>query len=443
MAGARLAAGRAGLNGRRPDLSFTHADGPPPLGAARLGGFEFSILLGLGLSVALSIALVRWQVSTVPVRAMPLALTLLIMALARPRVMRDVLREHPMKISIIAATALLGAVVSLLNGEAAPLLARQLLEIHAQALITLVAAAGAIKICGARPVAFCLIAAVAVSVIFAIAQFAGMDSAWQARAWLGAIQQDNRLTQLTYIRQERALGLSMSPVHLGTQMILALAAYWAAFLQPATKRSRAFTLQVSLVVGVAILACVVTGNRSPLAGILVFAALFFATRGASGLLAMLAAAIIAAPLVAPVMAMLETSGLRVASVDGSALGRLVLQNYGLQLFRDHPIGYGLGFESNAYWSAYWEGLQWAENTNAIRNYALHNYFLNMLCKYGVGILVIGAIICARIAPRWGTLLPFSAYIVHIFFHNDGPLQSDFLFWLVVPLYAAPAREGVS
>ena len=43
------------------------------------------------------------------------------------------------------------------------------------------------------------------------------------------------------------------------------------------------------------------------------------------------------------------------------------------------------------------------------------------------------------------MIPFLIYIVHVYFHNDGPLQSDILIWYVLALIpfgnaSANARE---
>lgn len=409
----------------------------------RVDALFWLILLGLFITFVLSIALVRWQIATIPVRTITLAATFAVIAFARPKTIQAALTEHPQKLWIIAIVGAIGAAVSLANGEAPSLMFRQILEIHVQAALTLVVAAAALHTLGRQAFAAILICVIAASAAVAIGQFADLPGSWEVRAALGDIQKDERLTQLIYIRQERALGLSMSPVHLGTQLCLALCAYWAAFVLPHDLNPRfASTTRAFAAIGAALLVCVATGNRSPLLGILALLALFLATRNGAGMLLIAATALIVVPLMPVAISLLESFGLRVGSTDdGSALGRVVLQNYGLQLFLVQPLGYGLGFESGAHWSAYWEEFQYLENVNAIRQHALHNYFLNMLCKYGVAIVFIGLWVTAAIARRWELLLPFVAYLVHIFFHNDGPLQADFLFWFVAPLFSWRTRDA--
>jgi hypothetical protein len=135
--------------------------------------------------------------------------------------------------------------------------------------------------------------------------------------------------------------------------------------------------------------------------------------------------------------MLAESGARVASTDdGSAVGRIVLSSYGWRLFTDRPIGYGLGFDSMAHSGDYWEYFEYYANADAIRNYSVHNYFLQILDKYGVGALLAGVLVFPRRKADFRILLPMIAYIVHISFHNDGPMQADFFIWYVLAMFPA-------
>ena len=51
---------------------------------------------------------------------------------------------------------------------------------------------------------------------------------------------------------------------------------------------------------------------------------------------------------------------------------------------------------------------------------------------------MAAVLLPLILPRrrqiYAAALPFSAYLMHILFHNDGPFQADFLIWYVFAMY---------
>jgi hypothetical protein len=126
--------------------------------------------------------------------------------------------------------------------------------------------------------------------------------------------------------------------------------------------------------------------------------------------------------------------------DGSAVGRTVLQVYGLLLFFARPIGYGLTFDSTEHWVGFWKYLKDFDNAHAITAYALHNYFLMMINKYGFPILFLAAAVSWRLARYKWSLLGFIPYLVQIFFHNDGPLMADFLIWYIIPMYAGLSRD---
>jgi hypothetical protein len=55
-------------------------------------------------------------------------------------------------------------------------------------------------------------------------------------------------------------------------------------------------------------------------------------------------------------------------------------------------------------------------------------------KYGALILVIAFLVARRVMKSGLVIIAFIPYMVHIFYHNDGPYQSDFLIWFLIPLF---------
>jgi len=394
---------------------------------------SFALLALFGVTMLLSVAAVRWVVGGIPVRLMFAVLLAGILVLRDPRAPVSILRHHARAVWIICAFAVLGLAVSLANGAPIAGVMRQIAEIHVQALLALFVGSALIRATSAKAVCGVFLVVVGLSAAVAAAQFLGTELAWDARRTLGVIQKDGPLNQVFYVRRDRPMGLSFSPVHLGTQACLAFAAYFILRARETGFLSRA-RMTVFMAIALVALACVVSGNRSPLLGIVAFFFLYLALVNRLLFLVACAGAIVVIPSWQVLQEALVQAGLRIAETgDGSSEGRLTLASYGWQLFVDRPTGYGLTFNSTLFWSDYWEYVQYAPNSQSVKNYALHNYFLQILNKYGIGSLFIALILAPLSKRDWLVVLAFVPYILHIAFHNDGPMQADFLFWYVLPL----------
>lgn len=407
-----------------------------PAGALALGLFALTVLLG--------VAVVKFGVASVPVRLVPLALCAGVLLLARPEHVGEALRLSRTSLILIAGVATLALIVSLANGQSGAVIGRQLVELHAQAAFGLVTVCALALCVGARPVLVVFLGVFALTFMLALLQFAGLEAAWDVRAALGAIMRDPPLTRAAYAGHERALGLSYSPVHFALQSCLALAA--ALLLRASRHDVFARTDWVLLaVVGALCLGCVATGNRSPLLGLLLFVGLYLGVRAPKRIVIIAPLMLLAVLAVGPVLDLLSDTGMRVASTeDGSAAGRSTLRAYGLHLIGLRPFGWGLGFDSVKYWATFMSEARYMENPLSIRQWALHNYYLMVLCKHGLLLLFAVPFLIPR--TRWGVLLwmGFVPYAVHIFFHNDGPLQGDFLIFYLLgaAIATAPATQLV-
>lgn len=400
------------------------------------------LLILFGVTIILSVATVRWAVGGIPVRLMFAALLAGLLLLLEPRAPLALLRNHARAVLVICLFAVLGFGVSLAN--AAPLagVAQQIAEIHVQALLGIFVGSALIRATSAKAVCTVFLIAIGLSVVVAAAQFFGTEIAWSARRLLGLLNKDGPLTQLFYIRQDRPMGLSYSPVHLGTQACLAFAAY---FILRARDPDFMARMRWSVVLGLVLvaLACTVSGNRSPLLGIFAFSFIYLALVNRLLFLIACAMVVVIVPSWQAIQDLLLQAGLRIAETgDGSSEGRFTLSNYGWRLFVDRPTGYGLLFNSTYYWSEYWEYIQYSANSQVVKNFTLHNYFLQILNKYGIGAAFIALLVVPLNRRDWLVCLAFLPYILHIAFHNDGPLQADFLFWYILPLGVMIRSRGL-
>lgn len=394
-----------------------------PLHWAALGCFALSIVLG--------ISAVKLAAGPVPIRSLILLVALGLLAVGDWPIVARALRETRALLGVIAFVAVLGAVVSLLAASPFPAWSMQLAEIHFQSAVMLVVAYALVLIFGPAPVLYAFFVAYAITAVFAIGQVAGIGPAWQARITLDAVMGSSK--EMFYDGQARAMGLSFTPVHFGTQTCIALAAFF--YLRLATGRTRYRELDWWIVgAGVgAMLFAAAAGNRSPMLGLVVFLLLYVAICAPRLLLITLPAALVALVGLYFAADLLAGTDVRVLRSDSSASNRTTLTRFGLFLIAERPIGYGLNFQSVSHWQSFSQLAHYMPNPNAIRLWALHNYYVTVVAKYGVLLVTALALVLPRSKAAAFLWLPFVAYGVHVYFHNEGPLQGDFLVFGVIPV----------
>ena len=79
--------------------------------------------------------------------------------------------------------------------------------------------------------------------------------------------------------------------------------------------------------------------------------------------------------------------------------------------------------------------------SGVRENDLHNYVVNMVNIYGIGILLLTPIIARLLGQSKSSLIFFIPYLVHILFHNSGPFYNDNVIWFVIASIAA-ANQSV-
>lgn len=413
---------------------------------AGAGRFARVVVFGLFLvTLALSVCMVKWSIGPLPVRVVFAISILLFIAAAKIEIIVSEILRFRFIIAITVAVALIGVTASLLNDAEPGAVGRQLLEIHFQAVVNLIVGACVVRICGLGRSVFALAVVVGASILFALLQFAGIGAAFDVRNFLESFQPaDPDGLGRYFLAGGRARGLSYSPVHLGTQLCILFAAVFG-FLVHRYGRRIFDRLDHRVLLGAALVVLVsaASGNRSPILGVVVFLATYawmLRPKGPALVFTLIALAVV--PFTDQLFLALQEVGLRVGNTqDGSAVGRTALQVYGILLFLEQPFGYGLTFNSIDYSPQYWSDLIGFANAEAITKHALHNYYLLMLGKYGVLILFIAFFVAKRLLRSALLVLGFIPYMVHIFYHNDGPYQADFIIWFVIPLFSRIGAAG--
>lgn len=395
----------------------------------------------------LSIALVRFIVGGVPVRSLFVIALFFGVFAPRPQLLIDALKDTLPILLVITYAGLLGLIVSLYNSLPVPDVLRQIVELHIQAIIGVLTGYGLLHVIGARKLVYAFVIVVGVSGLLAIFQAMGIGVAWDIRSALQSLQ-SYALEHYYLDERARAMGLSFTPVHLATQICLAFAAFFVLRkgIAPADdKKLFAWSIWIALFATVFI--SIISGNRSPILGCMVFAGCYVASVRPAllilGLFILLPAGLMIYSNLDAILTYMQNTDIRAFRIgDKSSVGREALRDYGWLLFTTNPFGYGLIFDSTSYVPQFWDQMALYENAETIKGNAIHNYYLNMLHKYGVFILPLAAYLLIKVSQHYRIALGFLPYAVQSFFHNDGPLYGDFMIWYFLPvcLYAVDMRK---
>ena len=395
------------------------------------------------INLTLSVALVRWSVAGLPVRSLfQLAIFGLCARFLTSQVIEAIKREQKLLL-VIGAIISIAVMVSLYNRTEITTILRQVLEVPVQAAVGLILGSTLTYTYGPKIVGRIFIIVVSVSIAFAVLQFLHIEPAWTVFDFLSRFQP--REYETFYDYRKRAMGLSYTPVHLGTQICLLFACSIALICWKDRSYRCMRTLDMRIV-GLwlfAFFAATISGNRSPILGLLAYAVGYcWLIRPALGAFVTIVA-LVMLPFTEQIMELISVTGLRIADTENSSSdGRATLQAYGTRLFLDNLLGYGVAFNSTDHWVPYWQEFRYMDNPTAITKHALHNYFLMVLNKYGVAILTLTPVIVFWMWKRLPVTLMFVPYMVHIYYHNDGPMQGDFMIWLLLPIFTAmPLMEG--
>ena len=378
------------------------------------------------VSTILSICAVKVGVGGLPFRMWTLLGATGLLVVACPATVGRALRETRTLTLLVLVVAAIGVIVSLIAHAPPAYIARQLIEAHAQAIVAVVIGYTLMLRFGLPRVLAAVLIAFAITAAFAAAQALHVPGAWILRERIAAISNDSIFNLPGYDPRERPMGMSYTPVLFATQTCIALACWFYIRLWRGSWQSRRFDWSIFAVAALLIALSAMTGNRSPLLGIGVFLLVFTLVSRPKLTGLVLPSALLALGALTLGADTLGETGLRVAKSNSSSENRGTLRAYGYYLVAQRPIGYGLTFDSTTKWSEFYQQTIYMPNPDSIRNWALHNYYLNFLTKYGILILFILPWLLPRRREQLILWLAFVPYVIHIFFHNDGPLQGDTL-----------------
>ena len=400
--------------------------------------YQRSVAFLFGVVMLLSVATQAWNVAGIPVRAVVAGALLAVLAANNRRETYVAVWRHRNLFLLTIAIALIGIVVSIVAKNKPDEIIKQVMEIHVQTAVNLLLGAIVVEVCGASTVFAALIGAILLSAIFAVAQFVGFQPAWALRITIASISGES--DKASNLNRTRPPGLSLSKITLATQMCLALAALFIrqTRLNAAKGRLRKNDPIIAVAVAVFVVACMASGNRSPILGGLAFYVCYLVRNRPVLFIAAVPIAVVAIPLSDYLIDQLQSTGLRAFSTgDKSSEGRQTLVYYGWRLLNARPFGYGLGFDPRLHWEGQWPYIRDLPNAIVVRTVELHNYALNMLNYYGVMILGTLPFIGWMLYRRRMLLLGFIPYCVHIVFHNYGPFQNDTLIMFLIAAAVGP------
>ncbi len=438
-----------GAGGRpTPQDAARKADAMPVQSTPRVHSSYFigrTLLAGLFvLNVCLLIYLNLWKVGGVPVRSLMTGLLFTICFFFYWREFHAALIRYRLVYLFLLVTSLIAIAVSYINKNPPEAIVSQIIEAQLQGFLNFTIVAVLVQVLGLRFVAYTLIGVIAVSTLMAVLQYLGVSPAWELRLAMAHFMKDEIQTISELTNQSRAPGLSLNAVVYATDLCLVFAVFWG-LRQVETNGALFDRVDIPVMVAVVLFlaASFITGNRSPILGMVIFAAIYLLMTNRLALL-LVPVGIVSAVVILPVaLEILESTGLRVFSTeDKSAVGRAPLRDFGIILFLDRPIGYGLAFDPRDHWEQHWSALSHYENASIITRERLHNYFLNIINKYGVLLVFPAAFGLYYMGRHWRSCFPFIVYIVHIFYHNAGPLQGNALLWLVIPTLPVIIYETV-
>lgn len=402
--------------------------------------FAFSCFF---LLLTANIILFSPHVAGIPVRSILSAGTLVLCASVFPDDALLMLKRNLLILMLAGGLALQGILVSIVNG--APIIAvlGQVLQVHLQTAVVLLASATLARVCGARACIIAIVVVIGLTALVAVLQMMHVAGAWNLRHALGPLAADEDSPNLV---DQRPTGLSFSPIWLATQICLAFGAFAAVRSKELRTRLQIENADPIIIIGLGafFVTCLASGTRAPILGGLIFLVLYALQRRSFWLALMVVGGMLFAYLVWPVVVdLIQSSAPRVmVTDDNSAAARIVFAYYGVRLFLANPLGYGLTFDPTQLWPQYWPDLYMMKAAAGAQVHPLHDYSLSMLNMYGIGIFLFVPLVIKLLKQSGKNLLFFVPYIVQISFHNSGPFYNDMILWFAVAaISAAPVERN--
>ena len=369
-----------------------------------------------------------------PVKDFVLVALFGLLFIAYNRQVLDFLRRHLAVVGVFLVFALLGFSLTIINDRAIDIATESLLKIIVQPFLILVCTYVLSLVAGIRVTTVLFVGCASLTGVFAILQFVGVESAWQVRDLLSNLQNETAHIRGMVKSRVRPMGLTLTPIMYSYHIAAAYIALHFLYHNGLIKRPIYFLLVPAI-----LLMAAANATRSLVLGIMLHEVIHhlvrFRINSILGAIALGIVGIIG-------FAYLESIGSRLTSIsDASAVGRLMLYDYGLRLAADYPYGLGWGFDPVEFAWLYWEHLSEMGRAEAAFHLALHNAYLNFFLAYGVyGVATIA--ITAIFKPKTfvAILLFGMAYLLHSLFHNDGLFLGDDYFWFAFAIFLAVRDE---
>lgn len=396
-----------------------------------------TLYLGIGYVLLVLINTVLFKASVgVPIKDVLLLGLFLVILVLYNRQFREFARESGGLLMLFGILALIALVLAVVNDVPSGTIAYAFMGDTVQPILILTCTYVISMIVGTRFAVITFLAATALSGVFVLMQFLGLEFAWTARRILGSLQVQLAHTEGLVGEQARPMGLSFSPIAYSYQLICAYVI--CNFLhRSAMMTSGQYYIALSAIVAVS----AANGTRSLLVAIAVHELVQRAANLSVRSLVSIAAAVV---LVLGGYYYLESIGSRVVAVgDASAIGRTMLYRFGLRLVSDFPLGIGWGFDPSSMAWLYWDFLAELPRADAAYRLELHNAYLNFYMHFGLfGVLAILAAFYVRPAYFLRIIGVFGAYLVHAFFHNDGFFLQDDFVWFAFGIYLSSQYQYV-
>jgi hypothetical protein len=387
------------------------------------------VLALFALYLVLNTAFVKVSVG-LPLKDLVLVALFGLIFIAYNRQVLEFFRRHLAVVGAFLVFAVLGFSLTILNDRELGVATELLLKVIVQPFLILVCTYALSSVVGFRVTAALFACSAGLTGIFAILQSVGLDPAWQVRDFLSNLQNETAHIRGAVKSRARPMGLSLTPIVYSYHIAAAYIAMHFLYRNGFIKRPIYYLLLSAI-----LLMAAANATRSLVLGILIHEAIHqvypFRLNVILGAIALGIVGIIG-------FAYLESIGSRLTSVgDASAVGRLMLYDYGLRLAADFPFGLGWGFDPVQFAWLYWEHLSQIGRAEAAFHLALHNACLNFFLAYGsYGVAMIA--VMALVKPKtFATILLFAtAYLLHAFFHNDGLFLGDDYFWFAFAIFLA-------
>jgi O-antigen ligase len=372
--------------------------------------------------------LIKLSFAGFPLRALIAASLVVCLILYNFNYILDFLSRHFFTFMLFLSVAIIGVTLSISSDREMSVVIEEFFRNVGQEFLILFATLYVCRFTGANYVANVFVGATLISGMFALFQAVDLGFAWAIYDKIQALQGVPFSVRNNPDYIGRPPGLSLHPVTFSYQVVAAYVVANFMYFNGHIKQRSYFVIS-----GLLFAMAMACETRSAVMGMAIHEAIMILRRPNKWSLIWLGAMAFAG---VALLFVLASSDSRLAQTDDtSAVGRLVLYNFGIRLAIDHPLGFGWGTEPSDLAWLYWEHLSSFVNAEGIYRLGIHNCFINYFLTYGL-LGVAAFLLCTvrRLRKLWAITLGSLAYLIHAFFHNDGPFFSEYYFFFFLGVF---------